>query len=65
MTFLWLSSLQKIEVYVDVTMKTIKTGEKGDKQKRGREGERGIMVCSGSENTLYQTNVMHEINPKG
>lgn len=46
-------------------MKTIKTGEKGDKQKRGREGERRIMVCSGSENTLYQTNVMHEINPKG
>ena len=47
---------------MDVTMKTIKTGKK---ETNKREGERGIMVCSGSENTLYQTNVMHEINPKG
>ena len=48
-----------------VTMNKIKTSKKGYKQKIGREGERRIMVCSGSENTLYKTDVMHEINPKG
>lgn len=35
-----------------VIMKTTKIRTKGDQKKTEKEGERGIVVCSGSENSL-------------